>query len=563
MQHRPTSRTTRRNPSGRLPGTRLAQRLAWSALAAALVGVLWASSASAHAMATRTTPASGAVLDAPPGEVVVEFNEPVTPVDAATGVVAPDGDRADTGVERSEDGTAITIALDSAPTADAEGTYLVSYRVVSDDGHPVSGTFTYSVGAETEPPSAEALTAETDPLVQALLYGNRWFGYGALALALGAGVLLVLGARPRDAVARLVAVGLSVVAMTAVLGLPLQAAYETGTTVSGLDAAGLQSVMESNMGLAALLRLLLVLLALPLLRVAVTAAEAPKRTLAAGLAAVGLGLAATWPLAGHPMATEPRIVAFIADGVHLVTSLTWGGGVLVLLLLALRRDGAIPDRAAETWAALVPWLVANLLVAGLASALLHIDSIAALTDTRYGRLVILKTAIFVVLVAVGLFTRRALLRGAEGRRRLRIAAGVEVAFLAVVMAAVAVLVQAVPAKTALLETETAEAASTETATLVTTDVYAAQVVLEPGRPGPNSVRILADDLAGGPFAAVEWEAEYGMDGEETETLRLIELRTGILAGEVSLPAAGRWVFTFTLTDAEGNSATAEAAVDVS
>ena len=204
-----------------------------------------------------------------------------------------------------------------------------------------------------------------------------------------------------------------------------------------------------------------------------------------------------------------------------------------------------------------------MLVAGLASGLLHIDSIAALTETTYGRLVILKAALFVVIVGVGLFTRRALLRGVEGRRRLRVAAGVEIVFLAAVMAAVAVLVQAVPAKTALLATETGDTQSTETATLVTTDVYSAQLVLEPGRPGPNSVRILADDLEGAPFAATEWTAEFGLEGEDTEEMRLISLRTGVLAGEVSLPDEGRWVFTFTLTDAEGNTATAEAAVDVS
>ncbi|MFC3491840.1 copper resistance CopC/CopD family protein [Glycomyces rhizosphaerae] len=536
-----------------------ATRLAWSSLAAALVGTLWASGAWAHATATKTTPASGELLDTPPSEVVVEFNEPVTPVDAATGVVAPDGDRADTGLTQNEDETVLTIAVD----ADAEGTYLVGYRVVSHDGHPVSGSFTYSVGAESEAPSAEALVAGTDPFVQGLLYGNRWFGYAGLALALGAGVLLVAGARPREVAAKMVATGLAVVAMTAVLGLPLQAAYETGTSVSGLDAAGLQTVMESNVGLAALLRLLLVLLALPLMRIVVTSREEPRPLLATGLAGVGLALAATWPLAGHPMATEPEVVAFVADMVHLAASLTWAGGVIALLILAFRKDTEIPDRTAETWIALVPWLVANVLVAGLASGLLHIDSIEALTDTTYGRLVILKAALFTVLVVAGLFTRRALLRGTSGRRRLRVAAGVEVVFLAAVMAAVAVLVQAVPAKTALLETETAEAESTETATLVTTDVYSAQLVLEPGRPGPNSVRILADDLEGAPFPATEWTAEFGLEGEAPEEMRLIELRTGILAGEVSLPDEGRWIFTFTLTDAAGNSATAEAAVDVS
>jgi copper transport protein len=553
---------SRSNDSHAAPAT----RFAWSSLAAALVGALLgvvfgalaASSAWAHATATKTEPASGALLEAPPSEVVVEFNEPVTPVDAATGVVAPDGDRADTGLSQNEEETTLTIAVD----ADQEGTYLVGYRVVSHDGHPVSGTFTFSVGAETEAPSAEALTAGTDPFVQALLYGNRWFGYAALALALGAGIFLALGARPREVPAKLVATGLAVVAMTAVLGLPLQAAYETGTSVSNLDAAGLQAVMESNVGLAGLLRLMLVLLALPLMRTVVTSEEEPRPLLVAGLAAVGAALAATWPLSGHPMATEPVVVAFVADLVHLGAAMAWAGGVLALLIFACRKGVEIPDKTAETWLALVPWLVANVLVAGVASALLHIDSIAALTDTTYGRLVILKAVLFVVIVGAGLFTRRALVRRAEARKRLRVTAGVETLFLAGVMAAVAVLVQAVPAKTALLETETTEAQSTETATLVTTDVYSAQLVLEPGRPGPNSVRILADDLEGAPFPAEEWTATYGLEGEAPEEMRLIELRTGILAGEVSLPDDGRYLFTFTLTDAEGNTATAEAAVDV-
>jgi copper transport protein len=559
-RRRASARNPRTARHGAGPWRRRAARLAWSSLAAGLIGVLWASAASAHAAATETDPASGAILDAAPSEVVVEFNEPVTPVDAGTGVVAPDGDRADTDVVRSDDGTKITIEVD----ADQEGTYLVGYRVVSDDGHPVSGTFTYSVITETEAPSAEALTAAgTDPFVQALLYGNRWFGYAALALAFGAGILLVAGARPRDAVAKLVALGLAVVAMTAVLGLPLQTAYETGTSVSDLDATGLQSVMQSNIGLAALLRLLLVLLALPLMRAVVTAEEEPGPALTAGLAGVGLALGATWPLAGHPMASDPVVVAFIADWVHLTTALAWGGGVFALLILALRKDTEIPDRTADTWIALVPWLLANLIVAGIASSLLHIDSIEALTQTQYGKLVLLKSGLVIVIVVIGLFTRKALVGRAEGRGRLRLMAGVETLFLAVVLGAVAVLVQAVPAKTALLEAETTESASTETATLVTTEVYTAQLVLEPGRPGANSVRILADDLEGAAFEAVEWTATYGLEGEEPEELRLIELRTGILAGEANLGEEGRWVFTFTLTDAAGNTAMAVAEVDVS
>lgn len=538
---------------------RIPIRLVLLSLAAVLVGALWAAPAQAHALATGTQPASGEVLDAPPDDVVVEFNEPVDPVDAATGVVAPDGDRADTGIAETDDAATLVIEVD----ADQEGTYLVAYRVVSDDGHPVSGTFTFSVGTETEPPSADALAGGTDGLVQALLYADRWAGYAGLALALGAGVLLATGARPRAFCARLVAGGLSAVAITAVLGIVLQAAYESGVSLSELDATALQAVMESSFGLAALLRLLIVLLAMPLLRVVVTAAGPPGRAVTAGLAGIGLAMAATWPLAGHAMTAVPLVVAYVADWVHVAAALTWAGGVAVLLILAFHTGGEIPKSTADFWIALVPWLMANLVVAGLASALLHIHSLEALTDTEYGRLVMIKAAVLIVVVVVGLFTRKAVVRGREGRKLLRRLAGAEVGLVALILGAVVVLVQAVPADTALTENQAQQVESTEQSAIFTSDAFAGQLVLEPGRPGPNGVRLLVDDLGGAAFEAVEWEATYGLEGAEPETLRLIELRTGILGGEVSLSEAGRWVFTFTLTDAAGNSATAEAAIDIS
>src|SRR5699024_8524751 len=119
------------------------------------------------------------------------------------------------------------------------------------------------------------------------------------------------------------------------------------------------------------------------------------------------------------------------------------------------RRGDLPERARVFWVELVPWLMAGIVVAGIASALLHIDSIAALTETTHGRLVALKTAVLTVIVVIGLFTRKAMLRGSEGRTALRRLAGAEVALTAVILAAVVVLVQAVPAKTALLEKSTA------------------------------------------------------------------------------------------------------------
>src|SRR5690606_25188792 len=153
---------------------------------------------------------------------------------------------------------------------------------------------------------------------------------------------------------------------------------------------------------------------LPLLRLVLTEEE-PGRSVLAGLVGVSLGLTATWPLAGHPMATEPVALAFAADWIHIAAALAWAGGVAALLVLACHRRGEVPEAGRRFWIGLVPWLLAGVVGAGLAGSLLLIGSIGARTDTTYGRLVALKAGILILIVAVGLFTRRAMTRGAEGR----------------------------------------------------------------------------------------------------------------------------------------------------
>lgn len=122
----------------------------------ALMGSLLAlPSATGHASQTGSSPAAGAVLDAAPSSVEVTFDTPVMDVGAAL-------------VVRSEDGTVISGAPEVDRTAirvavppDAmPGRYAVAFRVVSQDGHPITSTFDYTVAGEapttTAPPSADA-----------------------------------------------------------------------------------------------------------------------------------------------------------------------------------------------------------------------------------------------------------------------------------------------------------------------------------------------------------------------------------------------------------------------
>ena len=100
-----------------------------------------------------------------------------------------DGDRVDTGTA-DVDGNVVTIPLRGDLPDDG---YLVTYRVVSADSHPISGAFSFVVGdGELVSAGAAAGDASVDDAIAALLPGSRWIGFGGMALAIGIPVLALV-----------------------------------------------------------------------------------------------------------------------------------------------------------------------------------------------------------------------------------------------------------------------------------------------------------------------------------------------------------------------------------
>lgn len=127
--------------------------LASAALAAAIVLGTASAGAQAHAQLEGTVPADGAVLAASPPEVSFTFGEDLLPGSTTIAVVDAAGTVV-TAQPGTIDGPTITAPMPQL----APGTYQVSYRVVSADGHPVTGAITFAVGA-----SAVAETGTTSP----------------------------------------------------------------------------------------------------------------------------------------------------------------------------------------------------------------------------------------------------------------------------------------------------------------------------------------------------------------------------------------------------------------
>ena len=403
-----------------------------------------AAPASAHAVLASSTPPANAILTTAPSEVVLTFSEAVRQVPDKIRVIAPDGSRADTG-EPTFSGAVVSIAVDPLKP---NGTYLVTYRVISADSHPVAGGYTYSVGAPSAPPSAAGGTAdeETSRLLAVTIPIVKYVGYGGLVLLVGPTLVLALlwpQRLSRTAPTRLAYVGLGLVAFSTLIELWLQAPYTTGGGY--FDGTALRDVLASQFGTTHLVRLAVLIAAAFLLRPVLSGRGGPAdRALLAILAIVGL---ATWPLSGHAGASPVPSVSVVVDAAHLAGMAVWLGGLVMLVGFLLpqadeRELGAILP-VWSRWAALA---VAGLLLAGAIQALIEVSTVSALFGTTYGRVIIAKVVLFSVVIAVAAYSRR-LVRARVAASRpfpLRRAIWAELGITAVVLALSASLVQITP-----------------------------------------------------------------------------------------------------------------------
>jgi copper transport protein len=389
---------------------------ALAALAGLIFGLLAvlitpASPASAHAALLQSEPQSGAILASSPGEVVLTFSEPVRIVPQKIHIIGPDGSKVDGAVPTTQ-GSQLRIPM--KPTTE-RGTYLISFRVISADSHPIAGGIPFSIGAPSaSAPSATTNGTPTDPLVTSLLGGARYLGYAGLVLVTGPALFLSL-LWPRRLSRRgpllMVKIGVGLVALSSLAEQYLQAPYHAGTSVFGASAADLREVFNSQYGAAHLVRIgviaaLLVLLPLFVNRPPGTDGRTSwtDRVLVAILAVVGL---ATWPISGHPAATSVPVVTTIADAAHLGAMAVWVGGLITLFGFLLRRANARELAAIlPVWSRWAMTAVTVLVIAGTAQSLVSLGSLRGLYGTTYGRLLLLKIGILALVLAVAWYSRR-------------------------------------------------------------------------------------------------------------------------------------------------------------
>ncbi|MGP4114208.1 copper resistance CopC/CopD family protein [Streptomyces sp. 4N509B] len=424
---------------GTAPGVRrrrpvrslLAAALATAATAFALLLVA-APPAAAHASLTGTSPESGEVVATAPDRVTLTFSEPVSVPDDGIRVLDPDGRPVHTGqptdLADETDAARYGVSL----RADVpDGTYVVAWQAVSADSHPISGAFTFAVGAPSDTSVDASDVADTgggdDGAVGALYDVARYAAYTGFVLLAGAAAF-ALSCWPRAAAHRtthrLLLLGWVTLTVATLAQLLLRTPYTgSGRLADAFDLDGLQDVIGTKTGTYLVSRLLLLAAATLFLAVltgsyarlrgALGAGDAVPgrvRDLHFGLAVGGLilatGTAATWALSEHASTGPQTGLAIPADTLHLLAAAAWLGGLATLLSLLHRAPEALPRDAIRRFSRLALLSVVTLAVTGLYQSWRQVRTLDALTDTDYGRLLLVKVALVAAILAVASLSRR-------------------------------------------------------------------------------------------------------------------------------------------------------------
>jgi copper transport protein len=524
---------------------RALHRLALAVTLALAALVLLAPSASAHASLVSTDPAEGEVLADAPESLTLIFDEPVAL--SAQGARLYDA----SGTEVAADARSVDRVVTVAPGEQlADGTYVLSYRVISADSHPVAGSLTFSVGSPSETvvtPEEDAATTERGVvLAHGALQG---VAYTALLLAAGLALFtaVLLPAATgieslRRRLRRVTRIAAAVASVGAVLLVPVGVVCQQGLALTGLVTAVAWTGWVSADGLLTAL----VVTGCAVIAASVSERPPSTRQRLAVLLSGAVALAAL-ALVGHTRSYGPPVLVVLSDVAHVVAAAIWFGGLvgLAISLVSLAKREELAAHTLARFSTAAAGLLAVVAAAGVVLAWRILGSWESLVATTYGLILLTKVSMVALAVAVAGWNRYRLLprlRQAAGYRdrtqaaqQLRTAVRAEATLLLFALLLTGFLVNQVPG-----DDQTPAAAEPTTVVAVAGDI---KVVthLEPGRVGTNTVTVQVQDASGEPVEPyAQPTISISSDRVDLGARPARNVDSGTYQAQVVIPHPGSW-----------------------
>ncbi|WP_028057838.1 copper resistance CopC/CopD family protein [Candidatus Solirubrobacter pratensis] len=525
----------------------MTSRIARWTLAALVAAAILPAAAAAHATIVASTPGDTAVVKAAPPQVTLKWSESVDLGAHAVRLLDGSGKELPTPAPRHGPGGPATAVL-TLPRGLGNGTYVVAWRVVSADSHPVSGAVSFSIGA----PSAVLFSAggTSSAAVRGIDAVGRGAAFVGLAITIGGSlVLLVLwpeGPASRRA-RRLLWGGIGALLAGSVAVLLLQGPYASGGALSGAFSPSLISFsLSTRFGHALVIRILLALVFAGLVARALQRGGAREPAIAVPAAACGLGLIATWTLTDHSRTGVQTWLGVPVASAHLLAMALWFGGLVLLLGCVLGRPHATLAPVVPRFSRLALACFAVLGASGLYLSWRQVGALGALPSTDFGKLLLLKAGIVLAIVGLAALSRRALRRGGDDLARLLRRSVAGEAFLGVaVLGVTATLVNTAPARVSYVDPVDTTVAGPAGARL--------QVKLSPAKAGRNVLDVYLLQRDGSLMVVPELTARLLPPDAGTGPLNagLAAAEPGhYVADDLSVPFAGRWTLRLQIRTSE-------------
>jgi copper transport protein len=557
------------------------------ALVVVAAGLVAPATASAHAYLIRTVPAASGVLEAPPPSVQLTYDEAVEPKFAIISVTNAAGQQVTTGPVTRSPANPDTLVVPLRPHL-PEGWYLVYWRAISVDGHPVQGAFTYAIGPNPGPapqfrvPSIAASATSTNLLIA------RWAMFLSTMLAIGLFVFRMLIARPlirRAPGSSLTSVSWAfvVVSLVALVAIPAYLDFATATdslrSVFAVPSlVPLFRVTAFGRGYADMALCFALFCAAAWIALWLDTPTREQRSLAEIVSLLGALLAAAAVLvmpgaAGHAAQTAPRGLSVLLDWLHLLSGSLWLGGLVGLLVLYF---ATARGRRGEGLTIVVPRFsnvafvsVMVLLATGTWATINHLPVLNALWDTSYGVAILVKIGLLAAAMLLGaanlLFTKPRLVAartrpelGEPTARVLRRLISGETLLIAIAVFAAAVLSSLAPPPPAfaLQNSALAQVGPGQVAKTINKDGYTLQLIVTPNKAVQPDRFALRITKGGQPVrgANVTLTLNHTEMQMPQQTYQLAETQPGLYSRAApALVMVGKWALNFQVAPRGGTA----------
>jgi copper transport protein len=404
------------------------------ALAAVVTALAVPVAAWAHAALLSTVPSPSQTVNTPPKQLELTYSEAVEPRFAIVSVTNAAGGQQTAGPPTRSPANVDTLVVPLKKLS--EGWYLVWWRVISEDGHPVRGAYTFAVGPNPGPAPQFVIPSVSETATTGRLLVARWIAFLSVMTAIGIFVLRMAVARPlirRVSGTRLRAVSIAffVASAVALVAIPVYAFFATAQFAlrSVWNVGAIVPLMRASSFGRGYLDLWLTFALFVIAALVALWVDRPERehrsvaeVLAFGGALLAAGAALLIPgIAGHAAVTSPRVLAMFLDWAHLSAGAVWVGGLIGLLVLwsslpaARRVAGLVVCVPRFSNVAFVS--VNVLIVTGVAAAIIHLPTISSLWQTAYGKAILWKVGLLLVamgIAAVNLLWTRPRLQASAG-----------------------------------------------------------------------------------------------------------------------------------------------------